>query len=190
MIMQNTTGLVAMAACVALGIGMGYGVALRRQDGRLERNKAIVRRIHHEIWSAPDNRAAAKTLDQVLAPDFVMHDWTGDTRGLTEFNKSLFEWRAAFPDWSEEVQDIVAEGNFVVTRFTSGGTQRGDLAAVPGLSPAIPAKGRQLRLTELSLWHIVNGKASEEWDFYDNWGASIQLGLIDPQRICPVQIAR
>jgi hypothetical protein len=78
-----------------------------------------------------------------------------------------------------------------IHRYTSMADygRAGDLAAVPGLSPTIPAKGRQLRITELSLWHIVNGKASEEWDLYDNWGASIQLGLIDPQRISPVQIA-
>ena len=85
------------------------------------------------------------------------------------------------------MEDIVAEDNFVVTRFTGDGTQSGDLAAVLGLSPAIPAKGRQLRMTELNLWRIENGKVSEQWDIYDNWGAWIRLGLIDPDRICSVQ---
>lgn len=188
--MKNTTALVAMAACAVLGIGVGYKAALHRHNSRLERNKAIIRRIHQQVWSAPDNSSAAQAADQLFTPDFVEHDWTGDTWGLPEFKKSLFAWRAAFPDWSEQVQDITAEGDFVVTRFNSGGTQRGEIAAIPALSPAIPAKGRRLRIAELALWRIANGKAAEEWDFYDNWGASIQLGLIDPERICPAPIAK
>jgi predicted ester cyclase len=174
-----------MFACLILGIGVGYALTSYIRNNQLEQNKAVVRRIHQDVWSNPDNKRALEAADQTYAPDFVMHDWTGDTRGLAEFKKGLLEWRTAFPDWSEHVQDILAEGDLVVTRFTSGGTQQGDLAAVPGLSPAIPGRGRRLRLTELNLWRIVNGKASEQWDVYDNWGASIQLGLIDPQRPCP-----
>jgi hypothetical protein len=45
-------------------------------------------------------------------------------------------------------------------------------------------------MSELNLWRITNGKASEQWDIYDNWGASIQLGLIDPERICPADISK
>ena len=185
--MKNSIALAGMAVCAVLGSTVGYALGQHKQASNLERNKAIVRRIHQEVWSDPDSKAAAQAADQLYAPNFVEHDWTGDTRGLGEFKKSLLEWRTAFPDWSEHVQDIIAEGDFVMTRFTSGGTQKGDLAAVPGLSPAIPARGHQLRLTELNLWRIVNGKASEQWDVYDNWGASIQLGLIDPERLCPVK---
>jgi predicted ester cyclase len=85
------------------------------------------------------------------------------------------------------VEDIAAEGSLVVTRITTDGTQRGDLAAIPGLSPAIPAKGRTLRMTELNLWRIANGKVAEQWDIYDNWGAWTQLGFIDPDRVCATQ---
>ena len=188
--MRTTVVLVCMATVLAVGIGIGYALALHDQNSRLERNKAIVQRIHQQVWSNPNSKAAAEAADKLYAPDFVEHVWAGDTRGLDAFKKNLVDWHSAFPDWSEHVQDIIAEGDFVVTRFTSGGTQRGNLAAVPGLSPAIPAKGRQLRLSELNLWRIVNGKASEQWDIYDNWGASIQLGLIDPEKICPVGISK
>jgi predicted ester cyclase len=188
--MRSGTSFVSMAVCLVLGFAGGYSLRAKRERSGLERNKAIVRRIHQEVWSNPDNKAAAEAVDQFFAPDFVRHSWRGVTRGLPEFNSGLLKWRAAFPDWSEHVEDIIAEGDFVVTRFTSDGTQRGDLAAVPGLSPAIPAKGRPLRITELNLWRIANGKASEQWDVYDRWGALIQLGLIDPERICPAGLGR
>jgi C-1 hydroxylase len=188
--MRTTVVLVCMAIILAVGVGIGYAFGLHEQNSRLERNKAIVRRIHEEVWSNPDSKAAAEAADRLYAPDFVEHDWAGDTRGLDAFKKNLVDWHSAFPDWSEHVQDIIAEGDFVVTRFTSAGTQRGDLAAVPGLSPAIPARGRQHRLSELNLWHVVNGKALEQWDVYDNGGAAMQLGLIDPEKICPVRVSK
>jgi predicted ester cyclase len=189
--MRNSTAWVSMAACLAVGIGMGYALTLHTQnDSRLERNKVSVRRIHQEVWSNPEAKAAGEAVDRFFAPDFVRHGWRGVTHGLPEFKNALARWRAAFPDWSEHVEDIVAEGNFVATRITTDGTQRGDLAAIPGLSPAIPARGRQLRMTELNLWRIENGKVSEQWDIYDNWGAWMQLGFIDPDRVCSVQAVK
>jgi predicted ester cyclase len=188
--MRNSTAWISAATCLALGIGIGYGLALHAQNRRLEGNKASIRRIHQEVWSNPDSKAAAEAVDQFFAPDFVRHGWRGVTHGLPEFKRGMGRWRAAFPDWSEHVEEIHAEGNFVVTLLTVGGTQRGDLAAIPGISPAIPAKGRQLRMNELNLWRIENGKVSEQWYIYDNWGAWTQLGFLDPDRICSIQAVK
>jgi hypothetical protein len=71
-----------------------------------------------------------------------------------------------------------------------GAVRAEQIAAIPGLSPAIPAKGRHLRMTELNLWRIENGRVSEQWDIYDNWGAWMQLGFIDPDRICSAQAVK
>jgi hypothetical protein len=77
--MRTGTALVSMAVCLALGIATGYSIALNREHSRLERNKAIIRRIHQEVWSNPDNKAAAEAVDEFFASDFVRHGWRGVT---------------------------------------------------------------------------------------------------------------
>ncbi|MEK6575615.1 MAG: ester cyclase, partial [Chloroflexota bacterium] len=74
-------------------------------------------------------------------------EWKG-ADGLKAEVKRL---RAAFPDWHEHIEQIVAEGDFVMTRFTSTGTQRG---AFNGL----PATGKTVKISELGVHRIANGK--------------------------------
>jgi len=87
---------------------------------------------------------------------------------------------------------MVAEGDMVVTRFLSTGTQKGDLPAIPGYQPFIPANGKFVRTQELAVHRLFNGKLAEQWELEDNWGASIQAGLIDPDEMTcpPAQLCR
>jgi hypothetical protein len=71
----------------------------------------------------------------------------------------------------------------VMTRFMSTGIQKGDLAAIPGYQPMISANGKFQRFPELAVHRIVNGKIAEQLDFADMWGANIQAGVIDPDRM-------
>jgi predicted ester cyclase len=175
---------IVLLSCVLIaligGFAAGFRTALAREHGRLEHNKQILRRVHKEVWSNPDLNAAMKAADELYAPDFVLHDWTGDSHGVSEVKKSVTENRAVFPDSNEEVLDVVAEGSMVMTRFLTTGTQKGDLAAIPGYQPIVPANGRFQRFPELAVHRLVNGKVAEQWDFADMWGANIQADLIDP----------
>jgi hypothetical protein len=72
------------------------------------------------------------------------------------------------------------ERNMVMTRFMTTGTQTGDIPAIPGYQPLVPANGKFQQFPELVVHRIVNGKVAEQWDFSDMWGANIQAGLIDP----------
>ena len=94
--------------------------------------------------------------------------------------KGVADTRAAFPYSREDVLDVVAEGDMVMTRFVSSGTQKGVIAEVPGYEPATPPNGKFQRFPELAVHRLVNGRLAEQWDFSDNWGANIQAGLIDP----------
>jgi predicted ester cyclase len=170
----------AMVICLAVGFATGFKIALVREHSRMERNKQVLRRALKEVWSDPDLNAAMKAADELYTPDFVLHDWTGDSSGLGEAKKGVADTRAAFPDWHEELLDVVAEGNMVMTRSLSTGTQKGEIAAIPGYEPAIPANGKPLRFPELALHRLVNGKIAEQWTLADNWGANIQGDLIDP----------
>jgi predicted ester cyclase len=175
---------ILLVSCVVLALigtfAAGFGTAVAREHRRLERNKQVLRRALKEVWSNPDLNAAMKAEDELYTPDFVLHDWTGDSHGIKEVKNGVAETRAAFPDWHEEVLDVVAEGNMVMTRSLSTGTQKGEIAAIPGYQPTVPANGKFQRFPEMSVHRLVNGKIAEQWTFADNWGANIQGDLIDP----------
>ena len=59
----------------------------------------------------------------------------------------------------------------------------GDIPAIPGYQPVLPATCKFIRFPELAVLRIVNGKVAEQWDFADNWGANVQAGLIDPDKV-------
>jgi len=71
----------------------------------------------------------------------------------------------------------------VAVRSLSTGTMRRDIPAIPGYQPVLPVTGKFVRFPELSILRVVNGKVAEQWDSADNWGANIQAGLIDPDRL-------
>ncbi len=193
--MKRFGAVLAIVICVVAGFAAGFKTALVREHSRLEHNKQILRRVHKEVWSNPDLNAAMKAADELYTPDFVLHDWTGDSHGVGEVKKGVTENRAVFPDSNEEVLDVVAEGNMVMTRFLTTGTQKGDLAAIPGYQPMVPANGKFQRFPELAVHRLLNGKVAEQWDFTDSWGANIQGDLINPSdwsasALCRLESAR
>jgi predicted ester cyclase len=178
--MKKILVLLSVVVALIVGYAAGFKTALVREHSRLEHNKQILRRVHKEVWSNPDLNAAMKAADALYTPDFVLHDWTGDSHGVGDVKKGVAETRAAFPDSREDVLDVVAEGDMVMTRFVSSGTQKGEIAAIPGYEPAVPPNGKFQRFPELAVHRLVDGKVAEQWDFSDSWGANIQGDLINP----------
>jgi predicted ester cyclase len=80
-------------------------------------------------------------------------------------------YRIAFPDLELTIEDQVAEGDEVVTRFTARGTHRGELMG-------IPPTGRKVVVTGISIDRLVNGKTVESWTNYDVLSMMQQLGII------------
>ena len=166
---------------VALGIVTGYRLAEMQTRKKLEHNKELVRATLQHVWSERNTAAAVTAARSMYTTDFVDHDWTGDsTGGFEEFAKGLAENRRSFPDWTETIEALVAEGDFVAVRSVSTGTQAADLPAVPHIQPRIPNKHRFSRLPELAIYRIAGGKLAEEWNISDGWDANRQLGLFDP----------
>ncbi|HLL50756.1 MAG TPA: ester cyclase [Thermomicrobiales bacterium] len=94
-----------------------------------EGNKAIVRRFLEGIFSQgnPD------VVDELAAPDFVVHDPASkagevDAQGVKE---SIAWSHSAFPDLRVVIEDRVAEGDKVPTRWTVRGTHRGEMMGRP-----------------------------------------------------------
>jgi steroid delta-isomerase-like uncharacterized protein len=130
-----------------------------------EANKDLIRCIDKAI---NDNDLSA--LDQYFTPDYVDHSRPGGLEGA----KQLFSmFRLAVPDFSITIEDMVAEGEKVVVRFTLRGTHQGELMGVPATS-------KQLSMTGIDINRIANGRLAERWANQDDLGMLQQLGVIPP----------
>jgi steroid delta-isomerase-like uncharacterized protein len=134
-----------------------------------EDNKAIVRRSMEELFSDGKLEVAY----EVFAPDYVGHDplLTEDIRGPEGFEQFVRLYRTAFPDLKLTIEDQVADGDRVATRFTARGTHRGDLMG-------IAATGAKVTITGISIDRMRDGKSVETWTNYDALGMLQQLGLV------------
>jgi predicted ester cyclase len=180
--MKVIATVILAVLCIAVGGMAGFRLALVRERHRLEYNKSLVRQSHEIVWSNRDNATALATAQRIYADDYIVHNPAGGSRGFRQFFEGIRDNRADFPDWSESVESIVAEGDFVAVRFNSGGTQARDLRAQPGVQPLVPNKGRAVHLHEMELFRVENHKLAEQWDLWDGWEFYRQLGLYDPDR--------
>jgi predicted ester cyclase len=136
-----------------------------------EENKALIRRYYEEIDAAAKDERGASVLDEFIAPNFLNHDpspgFSPDLEGLKQaYNHFL----AANPDGYHVVEDMIAEGDKVMTRLSAYGTQTGELFG-------IPPTGKQFSMTAIAIHRIANGKIVEHWSELDNLGMMQQLGV-------------
>jgi len=133
-----------------------------------EENKALVRQYFAEI----DSRRDPAIIDEFLAPDFVSHNPSPGFGTDREGQKQSFaHFLAATPDGSHVIDDMVAEGDKVVTRLTAHGTQSGELFG-------IPPTGKPMTMTGIVVHRIADGKIVEHWHEIDMLGGLQQLGVV------------
>jgi steroid delta-isomerase-like uncharacterized protein len=131
-------------------------------------NKAMLRRYFSEVW----NQGNFDLLSQIVAPDILVHDrFPGQTPGREGVKNLINQIRTASPDIYFNVEDMIAEGDKVVTRWTARGTQQGELLGVP-------PTGKQVEVTAIVIDRIANGKIVEHWAKRDDLGLLQQLGAI------------
>jgi len=111
-----------------------------------------------------------------FCPDCTYHSSaTGELKGEA-FRKFFTTAMAAFPDFRVTVQDQIAEGDKVVTRYVMTGTHNGEFM---GVAPT----GKRITITGLCLDRIVKGKIVEEWDEWDALSMMRQLGLAPTTKV-------
>ncbi len=132
-----------------------------------EQNKTIVRRVFDEIV----NKGNLGVADELLAADYVNHDFPAPAPGAEGFKLVTTMFRSAFPDIVVTLEDEFAEGDKVVTRGVFAGTHTGEFMG-------IPATGRKVTIKYLDIWRLENGKAKENWVQMDLLGLMQQLGVI------------
>jgi steroid delta-isomerase-like uncharacterized protein len=134
-----------------------------------EHNKTISRRAVEE----PFNKGNLDVVDELGAPSFVNHDPSSpeDIRGVEGFKEFINTYRSAFPDLRVTIEDQIAEGDKVVSRWSARGTQKGELQGMP-------PSNKQATVTGISIDRLEGGKIVESWNNWDTLGMLQQLGAI------------
>jgi predicted ester cyclase len=137
----------------------------------LDRNKELVRRHFEDFWTKGDLDVA----DEIYASDTVGHYASNPVqRGYPECEKDLVRMDlAAFPDGVAIIQDQIAEGDKVLTRWLFEGTNTGPLFGRP-------PTGRSVAVAGLHLHRIATGRIVEVWAHPDTMSFMGQLGLLSP----------
>src|SRR6202049_5291447 len=141
----------------------------KRRTTMSESNKNVVRRLFEEVW----NKGNLQVTDALIAPTYPQHDAsTPDVgRGPKSEKKRATLYRTAFPDIRLAIEDIIAEGETVVARWSCRGTHKGDLS---GIAPT----GKQGNITGVSIARFANGKMEEGWVNWDALALMQQPGVV------------
>jgi steroid delta-isomerase-like uncharacterized protein len=113
------------------------------------------------------------SLDAIIDPDFVLHDPASpeEVRGIDGLKALIEGYREGLGDMRVTVEQQVAEGDYVATRYTCRGTHHGDLMG-------LPATGREVTISSLVISRFRDGKIVEEWELSDVFGLLRQVGAL------------
>jgi len=131
-------------------------------------NKTIARRFNEEVWGRGDQA----TLEELLDPDFVDHDaLPGQAPGREGHKQILAAFHSAFPDLNVTTEDIVTEGEKVVSRWTARGTHHGELL---GIAPT----GNEVTIKGIDVLRVAEGRIAERWSQFNSLEMMQQLGAV------------
>lgn len=133
-----------------------------------EQNKTVERRLLQEVYG----NGNLDLIDELVASDFIGHGTAreGGDRGRDAYRAFVVEMRTAFPDLHFTIEDQIAEGDKVVTRFRAHGTHTGQFQG-------LPPTGKQGELSGTIIDRIADGKVVECWSNTDDLGLLQQLGV-------------
>jgi steroid delta-isomerase-like uncharacterized protein len=131
-----------------------------------QENKATVRSFIEEAF----NKGNVAAIDELIADNYVNHTGGNEVRGREAMKAFVRTYRSAFPDYHCTIEDQIADGDKVVTRWTVRGTQEGELMG-------IPPTGKRIYLGGIVIDRLANGRLVETWHQADVIGMLQQLGV-------------
>ena len=136
-----------------------------------EENKALARRLVEELYG----QGNLDIVDEIVDSNYVGHDPASPQgiRGPEGAKQFASMYLNAFSDVQATVEDLIAEGDKVVTRWRGVGTHQGELMG-------IPPTGNRAVLTGITISRFANGKLVEDWTNSDTLGMLQQLGVVPP----------
>jgi steroid delta-isomerase-like uncharacterized protein len=129
-------------------------------------NKAVARSLIDTF-----NRGTLDDADRVLAPEYTYRGPGGDAHGPAGWKQLAQMYHDAFPDVALTIDEQIAEGDTVVTRFTARGTHRGEFAGVP-------PSGRFVTVPGVTIERIANGRIVETVELFDQLAIFQAIGTL------------
>jgi steroid delta-isomerase-like uncharacterized protein len=133
----------------------------------LDENKAIVRRFVDEIFV----QGRRETIDELLADDFVPHTWPSTGHPKDDLKNATERAHGALTNPRFTIDDMIAEGDRVAVRLTTGATQTGSFMGMP-------PTGKSYEISEIHIFRLRDGKVIEHWHQFDQMGMMKQLGAM------------
>lgn len=141
----------------------------------IEHNKKLVRRYFEEAPKQPE------VYDEILTADFQVHALhhatvtTDEDRGPKAYKVLATAMQEGWTDHQMVVEELIAEGDRVMARWTFHGAHVGDAFGVL-------ATGKEITYTGINIFHIADGKLAESWDMFDRLWIWQQMEVIPPTR--------
>lgn len=169
-----TTGmkLLGFKALMVTVLAAMFAPSAAEAQTAIDQNKLTARRWSEELWS----RGNLEVADEIIAKEYVRHD-PGDpfpAKGPEDVKRIVAMLRSMLPDFRIEVEAIIAEGDFVVSRYTATAT---DTVGYMGM----PATGKAIKTQAIQIFRFADGKIVESWAARDDLGTLKQLGHFPAQ---------
>jgi predicted ester cyclase len=145
-----------------------------QSESQVEANKEKVRTMLRSL-----NAGDIGGFVSALSPDYVRHSQAmppelQEIRGSEVMGAWLAENQVTFPDYHEEIEWLVGEGDFVAWRSRGRGTMTGPMGP-------FPATGKAMEVVIIGMHRFEDGKVVETWTSWDNLAVLTQLGLLPPE---------
>jgi steroid delta-isomerase-like uncharacterized protein len=127
----------------------------------------IIRRFEHAFRAADQ-----ATIDELADPGLVDHNPApGHEPTLAGFKQKVAAFKAMFPDLAEDLQDIIAGGETVATRWVVTGSLQQEFMG-------IPASGQTISVEGMNFYRLKNGRVTDIWTQFDGVALMQQLRTI------------
>ncbi len=137
---------------------------------RQSRNRLLIERFYLEMW----NRFDKSIVSEILTEDLRFRGSLGQSKnGYSEFGEYVDFVQRAFPDFSNEIEEIISEGDKAFAKLLYRGTHRGEIF---GITPT----GRPVRYAGAAVFKFRGDRIAEVWVLGDIYGLISQLQAIDP----------
>ena len=152
---------------------LAVSVSLFACKSEADKNEKIAQdniKFYSNVWEVAINQGDISILDEAYAPDVVLHT-VPETKGAANAKAYYANYVTGFSDREFIVKEIFAQGNKLTKYWIFKGKHTGDFFG-------IPATGKTISVEGCTIATIINGKITEERDFFDNLEFLRQLGLM------------
>ena len=138
-------------------------------ETEISARKQILTGFLQDVWTD----GQVEKVDHYLADNYSIHNdpgdpWDGQTLSIAGFKDRLIQSRAMAPDQIFDVEKMVEEGNDIAVAWSWSGTHLGDI-------PGIPAIGRNITMTGLTIYSFEGDRLSGHWQIADRLSVFQQL---------------